>query len=118
MHLRNSIAGRSINPWYMQDETAELKLLRRHKSVISDVERYTRLKYDPLKGCESEQDGYLLLSRYMAKIDMNRRCTSCNTLPEFKKCLECIDVGLCMICTDRGEEPKDHVASHRMVELR
>lgn len=74
MHLRNLIAGRSINPWYMQDETAELKLLRRHKSVVSDVERYTGLKYDPLKGCESEQDGYLLLSRYMAKIDMDRRC--------------------------------------------
>ena len=122
MHLCISIAGHSNNPWYMQDEIAELKFLRRHKSVMSDVERFSFYKWlnnDPFKSCESEQDAYLLLSRYSIEPGQSRTCSSCNKMPKIcYKCLECIDVGLCEICNDRGEEPKGHVAHHKMVELR
>ena len=119
------IAGHSINPWYMQDEMAELKLLRRHKDFLSEIESSsadTWIRNGTFKDFESERDAYLCLSRCSPKLGLSRRCTGCNKflhaqIPKYR-CLECKDMEICGDCYHKGEEPSGHSTNHRMVNLR
>ena len=119
------IAGPSVNPWYMQDEIAELKLLRRHKSFMSEIESCsvdTWIQNGTFKDFESERDAYLCLSRCSPKLGLSRNCSGCSKIlnayiPKYR-CLECKDVEICGDCYSRGEEPSGHSTNHKMVSLR
>ena len=70
-------------PWYMQDETAELEFLRRHKSFISEIKKSVSAKRwiqnCTVKGFESERDGYLCLSRHPLKLGLGTECNGCDS---------------------------------------
>ena len=119
------IAAHSINPWYMQDENAELKFLRRHKDFIAEIKRSstdTWIQNVTFKDFESECDAYLCLSRCPRKLGLVKECHSCDTILAIYRltyrCLECKDVDICSDCYFRGEKLSGHSTNHRMVCLR
>lgn len=120
-----AILGHSINPWYVRDEVAELELLRRHKSFISEIERSsadTWIRSGIFRDFESERDAYLCLSRCSSRPGFEMKCNSCskkvNSKTKRYRCLDCKDMNLCGDCYMKGEEPNDHTNSHRIVRLR
>lgn len=109
----------------MQDEIAELNILRRHKSFASEIERSsvdTWMQSNISKDFESERDAYLFLSKCFRRFGLFGKCNGCKVNLDYKshryRCLQCRDMELCSKCYDEEEESSGHLTSHRMVRLR
>ena len=106
----------------MQDETAELDLLRRHKIFALEIERSsvdTWIQNSISKDFESERDAHLFLSRCSRRFHLLRKCNGCKVnlhwaSPAYR-CLDCRDMEFCLFCYIKEEEPDGHATSHRMI---
>ena len=98
----------------MQDEIAELDLLRRHKSFASEIERSsadTWMQSNISKDFESERDAYLFGKCNGCKVNLDYISNSC-------RCLQCKDMELCFDCYIKEEDINGHATSHRMIDTR
>lgn len=109
----------------MQDEIAELDLLRRHKSFASEIERssvHTWMQSKISKDFESERDAYLFLSRCFHRFDLFGKCNGCKVNLHYTsnsyRCLQCKDMELCFDCYIKEEDINGHATSHRMIDTR
>ena len=109
----------------MQDETAELDLLRRHKIFALEIERSsvdTWIQNSISEDFESERDAHLFLSRCSSRFPLVRKCNGCRVNLHQRstayRCLECRDMEFCFSCYINEEEPDGHATSHRMIDMR
>ena len=93
-----SIAGSSVNAWYLRDESAELQFLRRHKKLTSEIKTssaLTWLQNGAFGDFESERDAQLCLSRNSNQLGFYSQCDGCHKYIFGIKyrCLECMRYG-------------------------
>ena len=112
-------------PWYLRDENAEIEMLKRHKSFLSEFKTYSGsilpwLRNIEFEDLESERDAWLCVSRNPRQLGTCGRCDGCNRKIKGIEylCLECKDLALCGKCHQQRTEPLGHASFHKMAELR
>lgn len=118
-----SITGTSSTPWYSKGEKDEIDFLRRHKSYLSEIQKYSASEWprrDVSKDFDEERDKELCISRNIMQIGGFSICDECRTilLGLRFRCLECKDIDLCMNCYEQKAEPYGHSSSHNMAPLK
>ena len=108
----------------MQDEFAELDLLRRHKRFASEIEKSsvdTWIQSSISKDLENKRDAHLFLSRCGHRFGLLGKCSGCKVnlhQDSYRyRCLECRDMELCWNCYIKEEELNGHAASHRIIDM-
>ena len=73
-----------------------------------------------MAGFGSKRDAHLFLARDSRRLGIFSTCDGCKReLHGIQyRCLECIDMDLCIDCDEDGATTTGHASSHKMAELR